>query len=94
MPCSYFKAVWGFILIVGPAPTVIQLLLGAFAAAASPPALWTPSPSSRGLGGPEVVEGDEVRYGATSPHPPTPVATRAVSEASYRSRPGGRKTRR
>lgn len=37
MPCSYFKAVWGFILIAGPAPTVIQLLLGAFVAAASLP---------------------------------------------------------
>lgn len=28
MPCSYFKAVGGFILIAGPAPTVIQAVAG------------------------------------------------------------------
>lgn len=44
MPCSYFKAVGGFILIAGPAPTIIQLLLGAFVAAASlPPCGLIPS---------------------------------------------------
>lgn len=70
MPCSYFKAVWGFILIVGSAPTVIQLLLGALAAAASLLTLWTPSPPSGGPGWPRGREGDEAKYGATPSHVP------------------------
>ena len=49
MPCSYFKAVRGFILIAGPAPTAMQLLLGAFVAAASPPlSWWTLTPPHQG----------------------------------------------
>lgn len=47
MPCSYFKVVWGFILIADPVPTVIQLLLGAFSAAACLFALGGLSSSSR-----------------------------------------------
>ena len=49
MPCSYFKAVRGFILIAGPAPTAMQLLLGAFVAAASPTrSVWTLTPPHQG----------------------------------------------
>lgn len=67
MPCSYFKAVWGFILIADPAPTVIQLLRGAFAAAASlSPCGPVPSHQS-----PRVTwgsQGDRMRCKATPSH--------------------------
>lgn len=67
MPCSYFKAVWGFILIADPAPTVIQLLLGAFAAAAS----LSPCGPVSSHQSPRVAwgsQGDRMRCKATPSH--------------------------
>lgn len=66
MPCSYFKAVWGFILIVGLAPTVLQRLLRAFMAATSLLAPGTWSLSGEAQWRPGAVEGGEVRSGAPS----------------------------
>lgn len=62
MPCSYFKAVWGFILIAGPAPTVMQLLLGHSWLLPPTPLRVDPDSSHQGpRSALEVVVGDKVR---------------------------------
>lgn len=67
MPCSYFKAVWGFILIAGPALSVIQLLLGAFVAAGSL-LLVDPVPSHPRPRVAWSLQGDRIRCKATPSH--------------------------